>query len=51
MSVHAVEPAPATGLTTEEASERLARFGPNSVVPEVKRTELRRSSAGCSPTR
>ena len=38
MSVHAVEPAPATGLTSEEASERLARFGPNSVVPEVKRT-------------
>jgi Ca2+-transporting ATPase len=30
----------AAGLTTEEAERRLARFGPNSVVPEAKRTGL-----------
>ena len=28
----------AAGLTSEEASERLARYGPNSVVPEARRT-------------
>ena len=38
MSVHAVEPASPAGLTSEEANQRLARFGPNRVVPEVKRT-------------
>jgi Ca2+-transporting ATPase len=38
VSVHAVEPAPPAGLTSEEARERLARFGPNRVVPEAKRS-------------
>ena len=34
----ALEPDSATGLTTDEATQRLERFGPNSVVPEARRT-------------
>jgi Ca2+-transporting ATPase len=40
MSVRAVGPAPTAGLSSKEANERLAHFGPNSVVPEVKRTGI-----------
>ena len=38
MSTASAEPVATIGLATEEANRRLERFGPNSVVPEARRT-------------